>query len=127
SNKHLAEVAGCHQILTLVLGKPADVPDGLRERVYALGHAAPEVNAPPISAARPKATDAAKAASNGHTVSVARKAAEVPEYLRAGRPGSIWQFLGAVAAVFLIAALVLRLMGPFNSSHPILALLKGTT
>src|SRR4030095_3201774 len=34
SDKHLCEVAACHQVLTIVLGKPADVPDGLRERVY---------------------------------------------------------------------------------------------
>src|SRR5436190_37258 len=37
SDKHLCEVASCHQILTIVLGKPADVPLELRERIYALG------------------------------------------------------------------------------------------
>src|SRR5438067_3760034 len=50
SDKHLCEVASCHQVLTLVLGKPADVPQELRDRIYALGdpnrapaHAAGEV------------------------------------------------------------------------------------
>src|SRR6187431_391224 len=38
SDKHLCEVASCHQILTIVLGKPADVPMELRERIYALGN-----------------------------------------------------------------------------------------
>jgi hypothetical protein len=127
SNKHLAEVAGCHQILTLVLGKPADVPDGLRERIYALGHAEAELEAPPVAVAKPKGKAPVKSASNGHSAIVTRAAEHVPEYLRAGRTGGIWQFLGTLAAVFLLAALVLRLMGPFNSSHPVLALFKSAT
>ncbi|MEP3932947.1 hypothetical protein, partial [Rhodopirellula bahusiensis] len=36
SDTTLAEAAACHQILTMVLGQPARVSDGLKERIYAL-------------------------------------------------------------------------------------------
>lgn len=37
SDVHLAEVAACHKVLTMVLGQPIDAPDDLRERMYLLG------------------------------------------------------------------------------------------
>jgi|GEM_PF-1074747 len=37
SESHLAEVAACHQVLSIVLGNKADVPPSLRSRIYELG------------------------------------------------------------------------------------------
>lgn len=37
SDMHLAEVAACHKILTMIMGQPISVSDDVRERMYALG------------------------------------------------------------------------------------------
>jgi hypothetical protein len=124
SNRHLAEVAGCHQVLTLVLGKPADVPDQLRERIYGLGH--PGTGDEEIAGAA-KTGSAVAAASNGHAAAAADAAPEVPDYLKAGQRSNFWPFLGAIAAAFLVGAVILRLMGPFNGSHPVMTMFGGGT
>jgi hypothetical protein len=53
SDAHLSEVAACHHILTLVLGEPASVPEGLKDKIYRQPHqrpAAPTPTAPTAGA-----------------------------------------------------------------------------
>ncbi|HZN36612.1 MAG TPA: hypothetical protein VFB80_22435 [Pirellulaceae bacterium] len=119
SDKHLCEVAACHQILTLVLGKPADVSPELRERVYDLSDPERQAARSPGVGVTPPPVQAAVAA-NGKPAD-----SEVPDYLRAGRRAGVLPFLATIAATFLIAAFVLRMMGPFNASHPVLQWMRG--
>ncbi len=61
SDLNLSEIAACHQILTLVLGEPAEVKAELRERIYKVSEAAdadsvvaPPVQGPPIDGGEPE-------------------------------------------------------------------------
>ncbi len=155
SDVQLAEVASCHQVLAMVLNKPADVPAPLRERIYALGSqaeaarlAAPNridpahasgadgqkavtisTGAPPLP---PKPSSAASSASllavssdNGKSLAEpvappVAKEPQVPDYLRASQSSNAWIYwVGAAAAVFLLVLGLLRMMGPFDNSHPL--------
>ena len=53
SDVHLAEVAASHQILTIVLGEPVDVPATTRERMYALGPIAPTLDSADMNCRKP--------------------------------------------------------------------------
>lgn len=144
SDVQLAEVASCHQVLAMVLNKPADVPAQVRERVYSLGSqadaarlAAPNridgahASGDGVHPLPPKPSSAATSAAhlvppsdNGksHTEPLAPpipKPMEVPDYLRAGQGSGGWLWLVGLAAVALLAVGALRMMGPFDATHPL--------
>src|SRR5262245_54265768 len=121
SDKHLGEVSACHQILTLVLGKAADVPSELRERVYALGDPARAAarltdERDDEAALRTKHGPPPKVKTNGRPVQPPPPL-EVPEYLRAGQQSNFWPFVGAAAAAFAIVLGSLWMFGVFDGKN----------
>lgn len=113
SDVHLAEVAASHQILTLVLGEPVDVPTRTRERMYALGPSGkpagsgalvdeegdsqfdsdPGVTIPakqPATKARPSSE------SNGESFTQT-----IPDYLK---PVPLWRRVAPIAVGVLVGA-----------------------
>ena len=91
SDVHLAEVAACHKILTMVMGHPISVEDSLRERMYELGATKTE----PATTAGASASPVPQMTSGiGSTDDVTGLEEGLPEYLtRSQGKGKIWSTL----------------------------------
>jgi hypothetical protein len=109
SDVHLAEVASCHQILTLVLGEPAAIDPQSRQNMYRV---ASEASAPPQQAAA--AAAAAPSAPAGQVTPPApprRQKPEVPEYLRESR-SRLWPVIAATVLGAVVTIVLLVMFGP---------------
>lgn len=123
SDIHLAEVASCHQILTLVLGEPAEVDPASRLRMYRL----PELVTARLKAAGapahpPEAEPAAgqRRRDEEPTPAVRPSKPEVPDYLRAAqqRKRRLWQAAAAVVLLLVLGIVVMAATGQFGPGTP---------
>ncbi|MBA4020570.1 MAG: hypothetical protein C0483_25710 [Pirellula sp.] len=120
SDVHMAEVAACHEILSLVLVKPADIDPQARQRMYGLLHepqAAP-LKAEPVREPLPTAVPVSAGGSQ-RPASVAmsapaeaRRKAEVPDYLRQPEEAPVAQS----GPSLVTAALILIALGLLGSA-----------
>ncbi|MDA7978259.1 MAG: hypothetical protein MPJ50_05750, partial [Pirellulales bacterium] len=121
---HLAEVAGSHQILTYVLGAPAEVDPGCRQRMYGLispSDQKSEAATSPVTAAR-TAKEAADsyAPAQGSTTYPAdddqlaphKRPVEVPDYLRDPPPAPKIGRIIALALILIVTGAIIIGMQP---------------
>ena len=115
SDEMLAEAAACHQILTVVLADPTEVPATSRERLYALGPvdlSSQLSGAGETSNASISRTPRSIATRNGSTVTAGKSTAKskdldasmttVPDYLKPA-PWSTRVLPTAIVAVLILA------------------------
>ncbi len=120
SDELLAEVAACHQVLTLVLGEPFEVSQSSRERLYALGPVAPSdqlrVEGTAPTAASPAATSDRATESSAPTMAARVDVpAELVEYLRPQRGSQRLVLIAGFVLLMLVCGVLLNLDSSFQT------------
>lgn len=124
SDTHLAEVAASHQILTLVLGEPAEIDETTRQRMYEVKDVSDGPKPPPpppVRAPDSAATESEPSLSLDLEVGddiggrKPRPRPTVPEYLREPRRG---RRRNAILSVIAVACAILLILGLFDMYKP---------
>ena len=129
SDVHLAEVASSYQILTMVLGRKADISESLRRRIYTLpldiatgSKPGGEMDAGQkqrLKKTMEKMAQAAKEQDAAVRTSATHPVPQVPDYLRRGE-GSFARWLALAAVLFVAALLAIAAAGPFDASNKLI-------
>jgi hypothetical protein len=118
SDIHLAEVSACHQILTLVLGEPAEIEPASRQRMYDIRaqYAQTRVDDVPISADSqteiilpPPLPDFSTSGKDASTDRKARPKPAIPDYLREPINNYHWVSI-ATAGVVGVSLLIIAIL-----------------
>ncbi|HTQ40662.1 MAG TPA: hypothetical protein VMJ32_16690 [Pirellulales bacterium] len=123
SDIYLAEVAACHQILTMVLAQPADIDLEMKQLMYGVIHQAAQ-QASKSSVADRAADERGPALPDDIWVKPQRRKPEIPDYLREGPKRFRWKPVVAAALLLLILVVAITMvLGPLDRTHPIARLL----
>jgi len=127
SDVHLAEVASCHQILTLVLGEPAEINPDARRRMYHLPELVAADAEPQVASAEPQTETGDGNGREGASASKKRRQKPtVPDYLREPRKKRrLWPLAAALVLALCCTALVLFARGQFERDSRLMGLLLG--
>lgn len=116
SDVHLAEVASCHHILTMVLGEPAEIDPDMRQRMYTVPERVTEWRKLRVDSAHSMSGSdsgiAAAAVGAPQSDSKEEHTREVPDYLTAGEPSMVGRMALAFAAALLLGTGAFFAFGP---------------
>lgn len=116
SDVHLAEVASCHHILTMVLGEPAEIDPEMRQRMYTVPERTEEWRQLRLDAAHPATADVVEggvaAPPRASDSGLDEPITTVPDYLRASDEARFGRMALVFAAVFVLGFGAFMLFGP---------------
>ena len=114
SDVYLAEVAASHQILTMVLGQPAQVDPQMKRRMYNVINQSPDAGIPGL-APSPPPVHRDPFDIGDERARPSRTKPEIPDYLREKSKRSAWKpILAAVILFALLAGAITMALGPLD-------------